>query len=92
MNARNAQLEQDMRNVVSEVEELLTVVGNEGGAGAREVKERAVRTLEVAKQRLNNIDTHVRSTARHAVEATDDERDAVRGCLERLGLLARVAA
>jgi 4-hydroxy-tetrahydrodipicolinate synthase len=26
------------------------------------------------------------------VEATDEERDAVRGCLERLGLLAPVAA
>ena len=26
------------------------------------------------------------------VEATDDERDAVRGCLERLGLLTPVAA
>jgi uncharacterized protein YjbI with pentapeptide repeats len=26
------------------------------------------------------------------VEATDEEREAVRGCLERLGLLAAVAA
>ena len=26
------------------------------------------------------------------VEATDEEREAVRGCLERLGLLAPVAA
>lgn len=72
MNVRNAQLEQDMRNVVSEVEDLLTTVGSEGSAASREVKERAARAISAAKERLASIDGQVRTTARHAVEATDD--------------------
>lgn len=72
MNVRNAQLEQDMRNVVTEVEDLLTTVSNEGGAASREVKERAARAISAAKASLASIDGHVRTTARHAAEATDD--------------------
>lgn len=72
MNPRNTQLEQDMRNVVTEVEDLLTTVGGEGGAGAREVQERVMRALDAAKQRLATIEDQVRTSARHAAEATDE--------------------
>jgi ElaB/YqjD/DUF883 family membrane-anchored ribosome-binding protein len=72
MKTRNAQLEQDMRNVVSEVEDLLATAGQEGSAGAREIRERVLRTLDTAKDQLAKIDTQVRSTARNAVGLTDD--------------------
>lgn len=69
---RNPDLEQDMRNVVTEVEDLLTTVGNEGGARAREVQERVVAALDAAKQRLSMMEEQVRTSARQAAEATDD--------------------
>jgi len=72
MRTRSSQLEQDMRNVVNEVEDLLATAGQEGSAGAREVRERVMRTLDVAKERLAQIDSQVRTTARHAAEVTDD--------------------
>lgn len=72
MKTRNTQLEQDMRNVVTEVEDLLATAGQEGSAGAREVRERVLRALDIAKDRLTQIDAQVRTTARHAVELTDD--------------------
>jgi ElaB/YqjD/DUF883 family membrane-anchored ribosome-binding protein len=76
MNTRistsNPELEQDMRNVVNEVEDLLTTVGKEGGARAREVQDRVIAALDAAKQRLNTIDSQVRASARQAAEVTDD--------------------
>jgi len=69
---RNPDLEQDMRNVVSEVEDLLTTVGNEGGARAREVQERVVAALDAAKQRLSAMEDQVRTSARQAAVVTDD--------------------
>jgi len=69
---RNPDLEQDMRNVVSEVEDLLTTVGNEGGARAREVQERVVAALDAAKQRLSAMEDQVRTSARQAAAVTDD--------------------
>jgi ElaB/YqjD/DUF883 family membrane-anchored ribosome-binding protein len=69
---RNPELEQDMRNVVSEVEDLLTTVGNEGGARAREMQDRVMAALDAAKQRLSTIEEQVRSSARQAADVTDD--------------------
>jgi ElaB/YqjD/DUF883 family membrane-anchored ribosome-binding protein len=72
MNLRNTKLEQDMRNIVTEVEDLLATVGAEGGAGTREVQERVMRALDAAKARLATIEDQVRTTTRHAAEATDE--------------------
>jgi 4-hydroxy-tetrahydrodipicolinate synthase len=44
------------------------------------------------KAALNLLGHEVGGHRLPLVEATDDERDAVRDCLERLGLLERVAA
>ena len=68
----NPELEQDMRNVVTEVEDLLTTVGKEGGARAREVQERVMTALDAAKQRLNTIEGQVRTSARQAADVTDE--------------------
>jgi len=74
MNTRtsNPELEQDMRNVVTEVEDLLTTVSKEGGSRAREVQDRVIAALDAAKLRLSTIETQVRTSARQAAEVTDD--------------------
>ena len=72
MKTIDTRLERDMRNVVAEVEGLLETVGKEGGDGVRDAQDRVVRVLESAKAKLGDIESQVRSGARHAVEATDD--------------------
>jgi len=74
MNTRtsNPELEQDMRNVVTEVEDLLTTVGKEGGVRAREAQDRVIAALDAAKLRLSTIDRQLRTSARPAAEVTDD--------------------
>jgi 4-hydroxy-tetrahydrodipicolinate synthase len=70
-------------------------------AGARELEEElrpSIELLRVAtnpiaiKAALNMLGHEVGGHRLPLVEATEDEREAVRGCLERLGLLDRAAA
>ena len=65
MNTRtsNPELEQDMRNVVTEVEDLLTTVGKEGGVRAREAQDRVIAALDAAKLRLSTIEGQMRTSA-----------------------------
>lgn len=62
----------DMRNVVSDVENLLNSVGTAAGGTVHEFKAKVGSALEAAKARLDAIDGSVRSGARRAVYTTDD--------------------
>jgi ElaB/YqjD/DUF883 family membrane-anchored ribosome-binding protein len=65
-------LEHDMRNVVSEVEDLLRSVGAQGSAVTQEAQDRVAHALEGVQQRLRSLDAQVRAGTRQAAEATDD--------------------
>jgi ElaB/YqjD/DUF883 family membrane-anchored ribosome-binding protein len=72
MTIRTSGLERDVRNVVNEVEALLSDAGEEGSTRARAVQERVIRVLDEAKDRLARLDDTVRLSARQAAETTDD--------------------
>jgi ElaB/YqjD/DUF883 family membrane-anchored ribosome-binding protein len=72
MTIRTTGLERDVRNVVSEVEALLSDAGEEGSTRARAAQERVIRVLDEAKDRLARLDDTVRMSARQAAETTDD--------------------
>jgi len=59
-----------MRNVVSDVQELLQEVGSRGSGTVNEFKSRMSRALEAARDRLDQID--VRGNARQVATVTDD--------------------
>ena len=64
-------LAQDFDNVVSDAQELLKTIGNEGDARLVEAKKRMQASLTIAKGRLSELQGAVTEGARAAVKTTD---------------------
>lgn len=71
MAAENEQLLQDVREVLSNTEDLLQTSGEEGGDKARELKKRIGENLKHAKARLTEVERAVVGKAKVAAKATD---------------------
>jgi ElaB/YqjD/DUF883 family membrane-anchored ribosome-binding protein len=69
--SRNA-LAQDFDNVVSDAQELLKTIGNEGDARLVDAKKRMQASLAVARNRLVELQDTVTDGARAAAKTTDD--------------------
>src|SRR5512144_2672622 len=65
-------LAQDFDNVVSDAQELLKTIGNEGDARLVEAKKRMQASLAIAKNRLLELQTTVTDGARAAATTTDE--------------------
>lgn len=65
-------LAKDFDNVVSDAQELLKTIGNEGDARLVEAKKRMQASLAVAKNRLLELQTTVTDGARAAANTTDE--------------------
>jgi ElaB/YqjD/DUF883 family membrane-anchored ribosome-binding protein len=61
----------ELNRVITQAEELLKTLGEEGGAAAEAVRQRVLRTVSQAKVRLANAGTRVRGAASDAARATD---------------------
>jgi ElaB/YqjD/DUF883 family membrane-anchored ribosome-binding protein len=61
----------ELNRVVTQAEELLKTLGEEGGAAAEAVRQRVLRTVNQAKVRLADAGTRVRGAATDAARATD---------------------
>jgi len=61
----------ELNRVITQAEELLKTLGEEGGAAAEAVRQRVVRTVNQARTRLTDAGQRVRSTANDAARATD---------------------
>lgn len=61
----------ELNRIVSQAEELLKTLGEEGGAAAEAVRQRVLRTVSQAKVRLADATTRVRASANDAARATD---------------------
>ena len=60
-----------LNRIVTQAEELLKTLGEEGGAAAEAVRQRVMRTVNQAKVRLADAGTRVRGAATDAARATD---------------------
>lgn len=69
-------LRRDLHSVASQVESLLTKLGEEGGDRLYTLKDRlgsvACGLGSAARDKLSSLDNSVRSSARHAAHFTDD--------------------
>jgi ElaB/YqjD/DUF883 family membrane-anchored ribosome-binding protein len=65
-------LARDMRNVVSEVETLLRDANTAGSGTVHDLRNRVGLAMESARERLDRIDTGVRTGARRAATVTDE--------------------
>jgi ElaB/YqjD/DUF883 family membrane-anchored ribosome-binding protein len=61
----------ELNRVITQAEELLKTLGEEGGAAAEAVRQRVLRTVKQAKVRLGDASSRVRETANDAARATD---------------------
>lgn len=61
----------ELNRIVTQAEELLKTLGEEGGAAVDAVRARVVRTVNQAKVRLADAGTRVRGAANDAAKATD---------------------
>jgi ElaB/YqjD/DUF883 family membrane-anchored ribosome-binding protein len=61
----------ELNRVVTQAEELLKTLGEEGGAAAEAVRQRVLRTVNQAKLRLAETGERVRGAASDAARATD---------------------
>jgi len=61
----------ELNRVITQAEELLKTLGEEGGAAAEAVRQRVLRTVNQAKVRLQDAGTRVRGAATDAARATD---------------------
>jgi ElaB/YqjD/DUF883 family membrane-anchored ribosome-binding protein len=71
MAPENEQLLQDVRQVLSNTEDLLHSVGDEGGEKIRELRQRIGANLANAKTRLLEVEQAVAGKAKAAAKATD---------------------
>lgn len=62
----------DARAVSNDVDNLLNTVGREAQAGAEDVRRSLSRVYDGAREKFAHVDESLRTTARHAVETTDD--------------------
>jgi ElaB/YqjD/DUF883 family membrane-anchored ribosome-binding protein len=65
-------LAQDFDNVVSDAQELLKTLGDEGGARMSDAKKRMQASLSVARDRLGELHETVTEGARAAARRTDE--------------------
>jgi ElaB/YqjD/DUF883 family membrane-anchored ribosome-binding protein len=61
----------ELNRIVLQAEELLKTLGEEGGAAAEAVRQRVLRTVSMAKSRMADASTRVKSAAIDASKATD---------------------
>jgi ElaB/YqjD/DUF883 family membrane-anchored ribosome-binding protein len=61
----------ELNRVVSQAEELLKTLGDEGGAAIEAVRQRVQRTVNIAKLKLADASTRARTAANTAAQATD---------------------
>jgi ElaB/YqjD/DUF883 family membrane-anchored ribosome-binding protein len=61
----------ELNRVITQAEELLKTLGEEGGAAAEAVRQRVVRTVNQAKVRLADAGSRARVAATDAARATD---------------------
>jgi len=61
----------ELNRIVTQAEELLKTLGEEGGAAVDAVRQRVVRTVGQAKVRLADAGTRARGAATDAAKATD---------------------
>jgi len=69
--AENEQLLQDVRQVLSNTEDLIQASGDEGGEKAKELRKRITENLKQAKVRLVEVEHAVVGKAKVAAKATD---------------------
>lgn len=72
MNKGQADLARDFQNVVSNAEELVRTVGQEGEARYADVSKRMKASIDTAKARLGEISESARVRAVDTAKATDD--------------------
>lgn len=61
----------ELNRIVTQAEELLKTLGEEGGAAAEAVRQRVTRTVNQARARLADAGTRVKGAALDAGKATD---------------------
>jgi ElaB/YqjD/DUF883 family membrane-anchored ribosome-binding protein len=61
----------ELNRVITQAEELLNTLGEEGGAAVEAVRQRVLRTVGQAKVRLADAGTRVKGAAIGAAKATD---------------------
>ena len=61
----------ELNRVITQAEELLKTLGEEGGAAAEAVRQRVMRTVSQAKARLSDAGARARVYASDAAQATD---------------------
>jgi ElaB/YqjD/DUF883 family membrane-anchored ribosome-binding protein len=61
----------ELTRIVSQAEDLLKTLGEEGGAAAEAVRQRVVRTVNQAKVKLADASTRARVAANDAAKVTD---------------------
>ena len=64
-------IERDIQNVVSDTQELLKTMENEGGAQFDAARARAKSTIDSARKTLGDLQKNVQDSARMAVKTTD---------------------
>lgn len=72
MNRNESALARDMRNVVNDVEALLRDANTAGTGTMNDLRLRVGTAMQAASDRLDRIDTNVRTGARRAATVTDD--------------------
>jgi ElaB/YqjD/DUF883 family membrane-anchored ribosome-binding protein len=61
----------ELNRIVTQAEELLKTLGEEGGAAAEAVRQRVIRTVNQAKVKLADAGTRVRGATTDSAKATD---------------------
>lgn len=61
----------ELNRVITQAEELLKTLGEEGGAAAEAVRQRVMRTVSQAKGKLADASTRARAAAEDAARVTD---------------------
>jgi ElaB/YqjD/DUF883 family membrane-anchored ribosome-binding protein len=61
----------ELNRIVTQAEELLKTLGEEGGAAVEAVRQRVLRTVSQAKVRLADASARVRGAANEAAKSTD---------------------
>lgn len=71
-NAMMKRLVADFGTVVSDADQLLRFVADEGGDKANALRSKVEKNLYAAKQRLGNLEDSVRETTRETARAADE--------------------
>jgi ElaB/YqjD/DUF883 family membrane-anchored ribosome-binding protein len=72
IRTRFATAQDELRNTVSDVDDMLGDAAERGRYGVREMQDRALRAFDDAKERLAATRDEVRRLSRNAAEATDE--------------------